>query len=69
MSRARSFTRSEIMDAARAAAETGLCATLKPSGEIAFTHGQRNDNVSIQTPEGILEDWLNGNKTRRASHR
>lgn len=69
MSRARSFTKAEIMDAARAAAETGLCAKLCPTGEIIFTHGAKNDNLPLPTPEDVLEDWLNGRKARGAAHR
>lgn len=64
MSRARTFTKSEIRDAARAAAETGLCATLTPSGEIVFTQGLTKDTIHTPTPEDLLQRWLNGNQTR-----
>ncbi len=64
MSRARSFTKAEIMDAARAAAETGLCAKLCPTGEIIFTKDAGNDNLVPPTPEDVLEGWLNGRKVR-----
>ena len=64
MSRARAFSKAEIMDAARAAAETGLSAKLFPTGEIVFTRDARNDNVPSQTPEDVLEGWLRGRKTR-----
>jgi hypothetical protein len=58
MSRPRRFTKAEIMDAARAAAETGLSARLSPSGEIEFFHEGEN-RISLQpTPESALEVWL-----------
>lgn len=60
MSRARSFTRTEIMDAARAAAENGLCVRLSPDGEIEFTHEARKRHTQKPTPEEALEGWLNG---------
>jgi len=63
MSRARTFTRAEIMDAARAAAETGLRARLRPTGEIEFTTDAA-DRETIPTPESALEGWLNGREAR-----
>lgn len=68
MSRARNFTKAEIMDAARAAAETGLDAKLSPTGEITFTRGDRNDNLPDPTPEDVLEGWLRGRKARGPAH-
>jgi hypothetical protein len=65
MSRARTFTRTEIMDAARAAAETGLSACLHPSGEIEFTHEVMKRKKLVPTPEDALEGWLNEGKARR----
>ena len=65
MSRARSFTRREIMDAARAAAENGLIATLCPTGEIIFTQEETRRMVPGHSPEDLLEGWLNENKPRR----
>lgn len=65
MSRPRTFTKAEIMDAAKAAAETGLCARLHPTGEIEFTTiAAKRD--AIPTAESALEGWLNG---REASGR
>jgi hypothetical protein len=64
MSRARNFTKAEIMDAARAAAETGMQARLCPTGEIIFTQDGKNDNLADPTPEDALEDWLRGRKAR-----
>lgn len=60
MSRARAFTRSEIMDAARAAAENGMCARLTPDGEIEFTPEPRKRSMPKPTPEELLEGFLNG---------
>jgi hypothetical protein len=64
MSRQRIFTKAEIMDAARAAAETGLRARLHPSGEIEFSTEAANRNEQIPTAESALEGWLNGRKAR-----
>lgn len=68
MSRARNFTKAEIMDAARAAAESGMDAKLCPTGEIIFTRNARNDNLPDPTPEDVLEGWLRGRKTRGPAH-
>lgn len=68
MSRARNFTKAEIMDAARAAAENGLDAKLCPTGEIIFTRNARNDNLPTPTPEDALEGWLRGRKARGPAH-
>lgn len=62
MSRARTFTKAELLDAARAAAETGLSARLHPSGEIEFTHDTRKRNMPPSRPEDALEGWINGSK-------
>lgn len=65
MTKPRSFTRREIMDAARAAAENGLNARLCPTGEIVFTQEDLRRNVQAQTPEDLLDGWLNDNSARR----
>ncbi len=62
MSRPRTFTRAEMMDAARAAAETGLRVLLRP-GEIEFTSQAANKNEPTSA-DAALEGWLNGNKAR-----
>lgn len=71
MSRPRLFTKSEILDAARAAAETGLCARLFPTGEIEFTHAiSRNSapgSKKKKSPEELLEGWLNENEVGRCA--
>lgn len=59
MSRPRIFSKAEIMDAARAAAETGLCARLHPSGEIEFAPAPSKRANQVRTPEDALEGWLN----------
>lgn len=60
MSRARTFTKTEIMDAARASVETGAFIRLLPSGEIEFTPEPRKRKNAAPTPEDLLEGWLNG---------
>lgn len=69
MSRARTFTRGEILDAARAAAENGLSARLLPSGEIVFNDNPAPREQATQSPEAALEAWLNGSKVGRRAHR
>lgn len=68
MTRARRFSKAEIMDAARAAAECGMAAKLCPSGEIIFTRDARTDNLAAPTPEDALEGWLRGRKARGPAH-
>lgn len=55
MARARTFSKAEIMDAARAAAETGLSARLCPNGEIIFTQEALSD-APAKKPSA-LEAW------------
>ncbi|HVW54132.1 MAG TPA: hypothetical protein VHC00_00490 [Rhizobiaceae bacterium] len=43
MSRGRTYTKAEIMDAAQAAAEAGVRVILHPTGEIEFTKSARNE--------------------------
>ncbi|WP_442580585.1 hypothetical protein ACSBOB_00850 [Mesorhizobium sp. ASY16-5R] len=64
MSRARKFTRVEIMDAARAASEHGLDVKLCPTGEIVFMHNPKTEHRSSPTPDEAFEEWLNGRKAR-----
>lgn len=63
MTRARIFTKGEIMDAARAAAETGLRVRLHKTGEIEFGN-ELPDRDTVPTPESALEGWLNGREAR-----
>ncbi|MBK3745891.1 hypothetical protein G3A39_42845 [Paraburkholderia aspalathi] len=55
------------MDAARAAAETGLSARLHRSGEIEFLHSTNNDEKldSADSPDNALERWMNENQSHR----
>jgi hypothetical protein len=62
MSRPRTFTKAEIMDAARAAAETGLSAQLQPTGDILFFRDMPKRGQATPTPEDALGEWLNARK-------
>lgn len=64
MSKARTFTRTEIMDAARAAAENGMSVRLLAHGEIEFTPATARSKNAAPTPESMLEGWLNESETR-----
>jgi hypothetical protein len=59
MSRSRTFTKAEMMDAARAAAENGLRVILHKTGEIEFSN-RPIGRETVPTPESALEGWLNG---------
>lgn len=66
MSRARTYTKSEIADAAAAAAVHNVRVIMHPSGEIEFS--PRNFTAAKQeedTAEQALEGWLNGGKVGR----
>ncbi len=66
MSKARTFSKAEIMDAARAAAETGMCARLRKTGEIEFLHTiQNNEKQEDDSAESALERWVNEGRARR----
>lgn len=66
MSRARTYTKTEMADAAAAAAMHGIRVIMHPTGEIEFapkgfaTHKQDED-----TPEAELERWVNAREARR----
>ena len=62
MSRARNFTKAEILDAARAAAETGMNARLCPTGDIVFTRDINIYDKPEKSAEEALEGWLSGRK-------
>lgn len=64
MTRPRTFTKAEMLDAARAAAEFGLCARLHPTGEIEFSQETKPASINGPTPEDMLEDFINGRKAR-----
>lgn len=65
MSRARTYTRSEISDAAAAAAMHNVRVVMHPSGEIEFAPKSfavvdREEDKA----EKALRDWQNGRKAR-----
>ncbi len=57
------------MDAARAAAETGMSARLLKSGDIEFLHGITNNdtNEESDSPDNALARWMNEGKSRRSA--
>lgn len=65
MSRARTYTKAEIADAAAAAAASNVRVTLHPTGEIEFAPRGFGSNVAQpDTAESALDRWLNGGETR-----
>lgn len=60
MSRARTYTRSEISDAAAAAAMHKVRVIMHPSGEIEFSPRNFAAQKQEETAEKALEGWLNG---------
>lgn len=70
MTKPRGLSKAEIMDAAKAAAETGLCAVIRmPTGEeIIFTNElPKRTKPASPTPEEKLAGWLNEGKARGAA--
>lgn len=63
MNRPRRFSKAEIMNAARAAAESGLDVRLTPEGEIVFEHHRRRKKEE-PTPEELLEGWLQSRQSK-----
>lgn len=63
MSRTRIFSKAEIMDAAKAAAETGLTVRLCPNGEMIFTHETATSSPAQK--QSALEAWKNTRKAHR----
>jgi hypothetical protein len=65
MSRARTYTKSEIADAAEAAASHNVRVIMHPSGEIEFLpRGFPKEVVEKDSAEAALEGWINGRKAR-----
>lgn len=65
MSRARTYTKSEISDAAAAAAMHDVRVVMHPTGEIEFSPKrfaakQKDDD----SPEAALQRWIDGGETR-----
>lgn len=60
MSRARTYTKSEISNAAEAAAMNNIRVIMHPSGEIEFAPKNFAAKREEDTAEMALEGWLNG---------
>lgn len=67
MTRARTYTKTEIADAAAAAAMHGINVIMHPSGEIEFSPNRFAAQKTEETPEEGLQRWLDGRKTRRSA--
>jgi len=67
MSRARTYTKSEIADAAAAAAVHGIRVIMHPSGEIEFSPSPIAAKPEAEESSGAkaLKRWLNDRETRR----
>lgn len=65
MSRARTYTKSEIGDAAAAAAMHNVRVVMHPSGEIEFSPKQFAAKQEEDTAETALRGWLDGGKVGR----
>jgi hypothetical protein len=65
MSRARTYTKTEIADAASAAATHNVRVVMHPSGEIEFSPRHFAVQQEEDTAEKALEGWLNGGKVGR----
>ncbi|MDK4703849.1 hypothetical protein PH562_16480 [Rhizobium sp. CNPSo 4062] len=65
MSRARTYTKAEISDAAAAAASNNVRVIMHPSGEIEFAPKSfAVVDREEDTAEKALRDWENGRKAR-----
>lgn len=64
MSRARTYTKSEIADAAAAAALHNVRVVMHPSGEIEFAPKSFAAVKEEDSAEKALEGWLNGRQAR-----
>ena len=68
MSRARTYTKAEIADAAQAAVMHNVRVVMHPSGEIEFApRGFETMRPDPETPEGALEKWRNARKAGRGA--
>lgn len=66
MSRARTYTKSEIADAAAAAAMHDVRVIMHPSGEIEFSPRRFAIKEEVDdSAEGALSRWLDGRKVGR----
>lgn len=64
MSRARTYTKSEIADAAAAAALHNVRVVMHPSGEIEFAPKSFAVKKEEDSGDKAWEDWENGRKAR-----
>ena len=65
MSRARTYTKSEISDAAEAAAIHGVRVVMHPNGVIEFApKGFAAHQLDDDSPEDVLRRWENGRQAR-----
>ena len=66
MSKARTYTKAEISDAAAAAAAHNMRVVMHPSGEIEFAPKSFSlAKADKDTKESALEGWLNGREANR----
>lgn len=66
MSRARTYTKTEMADAAAAAAMHGIRVIMHPTGEIEFApKGLATQKQKDDSPEAELERWVNAREARR----
>jgi len=65
MSRARTYSKSEIADAAAAAAMHNVRVIMHPSGEIEFSPRNFAAKQEEDTAEKALHGWLDGGKIGR----
>ena len=66
MSRARTYTKTEIADAAAAAAMHGVRVIMHPTGEIEFSpRGSSAAPKEDNEAENAWEKWQNGREARR----
>ncbi len=64
MSRARTYTKTEMADAAAAAAMHGIRVIMHPTGEIEFAPKGFAAQKEDDSAENAWEKWQNGRKTR-----
>lgn len=65
MSRARTYTKSEIADAAAAAAMHDLRVVMPPTGEIEFSPKHSAVKKDEESPEAELQRWIDAREARR----
>lgn len=68
MTRARTYTKAEIADAAEAAAVNGLRVIMHPTGEIEFAPKSFPSAEIRNGADDALEKFLNAREARRSAH-